>query len=469
MASRFRLALVIGLLALAGCSDTFNSGPLRYNESPRLAAELKDKPKLQEAVRKALNSLYGDSPQDIRVPSGSGLPAGGRRLAGWVEEGVGTSKKLRPVVGPRIEFATWTAALDPGTGQVENVHYQGGYTLYRRHCLHCHGVTGDGAGPTADFLFPRPRDYRKGIFKMTSTTTGAKPTRDDLRKTIRQGFAGTSMPAFDALMAPEEIEQVIDYVIFLSLRGETEIGLVDEALIADESQANPIPEDVARGVAESVFNKWKSAESQVLAITAKRTANNRESVDRGREMFLGKTAQKLECWGCHGPKGRGDGPSFVNKEVFEKVVFERLAVQQAIRSVWDKEHWLREGGHEGHGASAGVTASAAAEPPLEPLDQFLKKNEDLWKQSVDDWGQPLRPANLNLGLYKGGRRPIDIYWRISKGINGAKMPAHGSALKPEQIWDLVNFVLALPYEPDLLRNAVAPGPPPPLPKSLATR
>jgi hypothetical protein len=34
------------------------------------------------------------------------------------------------------------------------------------------------------------------------------------------------------------------------------------------------------------------------------------------------------------------------------------------------------------------------------------------------------------------------------------MPAHNTALKPEQIWDLVNFVLALPYEPALLETAV---------------
>ena len=32
------------------------------------------------------------------------------------------------------------------------------------------------------------------------------------------------MPAFEALMTPAEIEQVIDYVIFLSMRGETENG-----------------------------------------------------------------------------------------------------------------------------------------------------------------------------------------------------------------------------------------------------
>ena len=81
-----------------------------------------------------------------------------------------------------------------------------------------------------------------------------------------------------------------------------------------------------------------------------------------------------------------------------------------------------------------------------------RKTGELWNNSLDEWGNPLRPANLNRGVYKGGRRPIDLYWRIAKGINGAKMPAHYPTLEPEQIWDLVNFVLALPYEPDAARG-----------------
>jgi len=37
--------------------------------------------------------------------------------------------------------------------------------LYREHCGHCHGISGDGMGPTAAFLNPYPRDYRPGKFK----------------------------------------------------------------------------------------------------------------------------------------------------------------------------------------------------------------------------------------------------------------------------------------------------------------
>ena len=107
--------------------------------------------------------------------------------------------------------------------------------------------------------------------------------------------------------------------------------------------------------------------------------------------------------------------------------------------------------------TSSTTSSSAAIPASDRrasrphLDDKTKK---LWNQKPDDWGNPLRPANLNRGVYKGGRRPIDIYWRIAKGINGAQMPAHyPSPFDEKKMWDVVNFVLALPYEPELLRDA----------------
>jgi hypothetical protein len=93
------------------------------------------------------------------------------------------------------------------------------------------------------------------------------------------------------------------------------------------------------------------------------------------------------------------------------------------------------------------------------VDALDPTTKTLWNQKPDDWGNPLRPANLNRGVYKGGRRPIDIYWRIAKGINGAQMPAHyPSPFDEKKVWDMVNFVLALPFEPALLTEA--PPPPP---------
>ena len=72
--------------------------------------------------------------------------------------------------------------------------------LYRQQCLHCHGVEGGGDGPTADrgapFLDPRPRDYRKGIFKFTAVKDKARPRREDLYRVLDQGVYGTAMPSF---------------------------------------------------------------------------------------------------------------------------------------------------------------------------------------------------------------------------------------------------------------------------------
>ncbi len=39
-------------------------------------------------------------------------------------------------------------------------------------------------------LDPRPTDFRRGIFKFMSTPYGAKPVRDDLLRTIRDGAKG---------------------------------------------------------------------------------------------------------------------------------------------------------------------------------------------------------------------------------------------------------------------------------------
>ena len=54
-----------------------------------------------------------------------------------------------------------------------------GRDLYNRYCQQCHGISGDGNGEAAAFLYPRPRDYRKGIFKFTTTPYGNRPRRKD--------------------------------------------------------------------------------------------------------------------------------------------------------------------------------------------------------------------------------------------------------------------------------------------------
>ena len=106
------------------------------------------------------------------------------------------------------------------------------------------------------------------------------------------------MPAFEALLSPAEIEQVVDYTIFLSMRGETELGLIDEAAVADEKDPDPLPDDVVNDIASSVFNKWKAAESQVLnPPVPRRPPDPREHPPRPGALRPARIspAKKVEC------------------------------------------------------------------------------------------------------------------------------------------------------------------------------
>ncbi len=581
MTSRFRLAWIVGAFALVGCDDAQYAGPILYRDSERMANDLGDKPKLQAVVRKSLADLYGDDLRHIKVPENSGLRGGGIYLAD------------RVWVGDSVEPVT---DKDPATGRTGPI--DGGYALYRKHCLHCHGVFGAGDGPTASFLYPRPRDYRLGIFKFTSTTSvNAKPTRADLRKTILYGLHGTSMPGFEATMNPTQIEQVIDYMTFLSIRGETEKSLIDEAMNSEDvDAASALDENVIKTIVQTVAGSWKEAETNVFRQPARRVGPSKESILRGRDFFLGtnQSGNKLECAKCHGASGKGNGEAFSDPEIFRDVVFRQWRLDQVAVRLYrrDRDREARQPGsgiklnHQalqtfltekkerltqyvqeekvfkekgdlpprdlkanpksleaylagkkdlldafvdgknketsenlseidekvidlyakevfGLGREEALirldvaryleeTPAAWAslrmhesflpsvpdrvlvkrihddpiamglealklQPALDDPDfrTFLAPVLDLWSKSLDVWQNPLRPANLVEGIYKGGRRPIDLFWRLAKGINGAKMPEHAGLLTDDQIWDVVNFVLALPEDPDLLPDPPA--------------
>lgn len=63
----------------------------------------------------------------------------------------------------------------------------------------------------------------------------------------------------------------------------------------------------------------------------------------------------------------------------------------------------------------------------------------------DDWGHPIRPANLTKPwLFRGGSRARDIYLRFMTGMTGTPMPSYEDSLEsPEQAWHLANYVTSL--------------------------
>ena len=145
----------------------------------------------------------------------------------WATEGsepqAAIIEQFTPATGELRLAAAMEQVPAEGTPFVINPGHvlRSGRGLYMTHCAHCHGTSGDGNGPTAEFLNPKPRDYRKGIFKFTSTKPADKVTRDDLHRIILRGIPGTYMPSF-RLLADDEVHAIVEYVRWLAMRGEFE-------------------------------------------------------------------------------------------------------------------------------------------------------------------------------------------------------------------------------------------------------
>ena len=73
-----------------------------------------------------------------------------------------------------------------------------GKQTFQKQCAPCHGVNGDGQGPAAYLLFPKPRNFVSGRFRLISTWDGA-PRDEDLFKTISRGMPGSAMPSWGHL------------------------------------------------------------------------------------------------------------------------------------------------------------------------------------------------------------------------------------------------------------------------------
>ena len=63
---------------------------------------------------------------------------------------------------------------------------------------------------------------------------------------------------------------------------------------------------------------------------------------------------------------------------------------------------------------------------------------------MDDWGHPIRPADLaQPWTFRGGSSREDIFRTMSTGLNGTPMPSFLDALTPEQRWAITDFIESL--------------------------
>jgi cytochrome c oxidase cbb3-type subunit 2 len=141
-----------------------------------------------------------------------------------------------------------------------------GKALYGSVCAICHGEKGDGNGPAAAVLVPKPRDFIPAKYKFRTTPGGALPTDPDILRTITMGVPGTSMPSWASLKI-EDRWALVHYIKTLS-ENFTKEKPPPPISIPEPPEVTP----------------------DVLA--------------EGRQFYV-----DAGCNACHGEEGKGNGPS----------------------------------------------------------------------------------------------------------------------------------------------------------------
>lgn len=80
-----------------------------------------------------------------------------------------------------------------------------GKVVYETNCAGCHGVSGDGMGPAAAALVPKPRNFVQ--WKMKYGDDDAS-----VNKSVENGIKGTAMPAWKDTLSADQIKSVVVYI-----------------------------------------------------------------------------------------------------------------------------------------------------------------------------------------------------------------------------------------------------------------
>lgn len=88
-----------------------------------------------------------------------------------------------------------------------------GSDFYMRNCFTCHGVNGDGNGPRAYFINPKPANFLLDKYR-------GRFNRPAVYTAIRDGKNGTEMPAWGKVLDAQQLADVSEFVFRAFIKGE---------------------------------------------------------------------------------------------------------------------------------------------------------------------------------------------------------------------------------------------------------
>ncbi|MBI2560804.1 MAG: c-type cytochrome [Planctomycetes bacterium] len=251
-----------------------------------------------------------------------------------------------------IQFAYVNAAQRPAD-VLEKDHYPepplgDGKDIYERKCWFCHGLNGDGNGPGVrwdgdNIMFPTPRDFTSGQFKIRTTPHGSLPSDDDLFRAISKGLPGSVMPSWEEVLTEEERRKVMDYIKGFNDRFKTE----------------EVPKPI-------------------VTIAASEPSVTEAMKEKGRELF-----KSTKCFLCHGEEGGANGPITVE-----------------LKNQWDMPFvardltagWTYRGGNELKDIFRAITTGLNG-TPMGPYAEILTDDER-WSLAafVKSISRPVEPG-----------------------------------------------------------------------------
>jgi DMSO reductase family type II enzyme heme b subunit len=305
-----------------------------------------------------------------------------------------------------------------------------GKIVYDQHCSACHGAKGEGNGPASVWLYPKPRNFSAGLFKIKSTPAEALPTDDDLFNSVTRGLPGSSMPSFSYL-TEEQRRDVVQFVKQLTVYTNNAGELVNRFQEATRAGRMAKPVEVPPEPPVSV-----------------------QELTLGRDMY-----KKMACALCHGETGGGDGP---------QVPTLKDASGLAIRPR-DFNTGLFRGGHTGRDLYLRINNGLPG-TPMVPFGPEQLKPEERWalvhyvqslRRSDVSVNDLLAPENNAIHVQHVTKLPtdaMDAYW---DSLDPVRVPLNPLWPEPNQVYavavsaatDGKQLVILLQWRDDLAQTS----------------
>lgn len=259
-----------------------------------------------------------------------------------------------------------------------------GSKLFLAQCAHCHGKEGSGNGKSALTMNPKPRDYRMGKFKYVSTVR-----KDD------DGKPDTGRASYPSR---EDIKRTI------------KAGLPGAGMTSFDQ-----PEDKLDALASYVIHLALRGQ-----VEYRLTRFWLEEDEKPTEKDVAKELKEIvKLWASDAKA------SYVPQVPWEEIEREGKATNWAK----GKELFLTKAGCiDCHGKNG------MAKPEEVPNIAAMK----------DDWGSPIKPRSFVTETFRGGDRPIDLFYRIRLGIKPSRMQAIDTTKYSDaDVWNLVGYIRSL--------------------------